>query len=77
MKKSVELKQQRAAKLTEARGIIDAAKAEKRDLTAEESATVASLEAEIDDLETRAEQAEAQERIELRLARDKGSEDIW
>jgi HK97 family phage major capsid protein len=75
MKKSVELKQQRAAKLTEARGIIDAAKAEKRDLTAEESVTVASLEAEIDDLETRAEQAEAQERIELRLARDKGSEE--
>jgi HK97 family phage major capsid protein len=73
MKKSVELKQQKAAKLTEARGIIDAAKAEKRDLTAEESVTVASLEAEIDDLETRAEQAEAQERIELRLARDKGS----
>ena len=66
MKKSVELKQLRTTKIEAQKSIVDAAKAENRDLTADETKNFDALQTEIDDLTgniTRAEKFEANEAL--------------
>lgn len=68
MKKSVELKQTRASKLEAQKRIIDAAKAENRDLTAEENVQLDSLDNEVEALDGQIVEAEKMEARELRIA---------
>lgn len=68
MKKSVELKQTRASKLEAQKGIIEAAKKENREFTAEENAQLDSLDNEIDVLDGQIKDAEKVEARELRIA---------
>lgn len=66
MKKSVELKQLRTTKIEAQKTIVDAAKAENRELTADENKNFDALQTEIDDLTgniTRAEKFEANEAL--------------
>lgn len=67
MKKSVKKKQDRAAKLKEQERMINLAKTEKRELTAEENAQLDALDAEIETLEGEIEAAERAEKREERI----------
>jgi HK97 family phage major capsid protein len=68
MKKSVELKQTRASKLEAQKRIIDAAKAENRDFTAEENTQLSSLDTEVEALDGQIVQSEINEAREMRIA---------
>jgi len=61
MKKSAELKQERAQKIAAQRTLVEAAKAEKRELNETETTTFRSLQTEIEDLGTKVIDAEAYE----------------
>lgn len=68
MKKSVQLKQQRAAVLRAQQEIVDKAKAENRDFTAEEQAKLDAKDQEVEDLDKQIETAEKNEAREERIA---------
>lgn len=71
---SVELKEQRAKLIHDARKIIDTADSEKRDLTAEESNQVDTLFGEADKLEAKIDTLEKREAVEAAEARLKATE---
>lgn len=68
MKKSVQLKQQRAAVLRAQQEILDKAKAENRDFTAEEQAKLDAKDQEVEDFDKQIETAEKNEAREDRIA---------
>ena len=68
MKKSVELMQTRASKLEAQKRIIDAAKAENRDFTAEENTQLGSLDTEVEALDGQIVEAKKNEEREVRIA---------
>lgn len=68
MKKSVQLKQQRTAVLRAQQEIVDKAKAENRDFTAEEQAKLDAKDQEVEDFDKQIETAEKNEAREARFA---------
>lgn len=68
MKKSVQLKQQRTAVLRAQQAIVDKAKAENRDFTAEEQAELDAKDIEVEDFDKQIETAEKNEAREDRFA---------
>jgi HK97 family phage major capsid protein len=68
MKRSIELKKERTAKLVAQRGIVDKAKTENREMTPEENASFDALQTEADALGESVTRAETFERNELLLA---------
>lgn len=75
MKKSDLFKQERKAKLDEAKRMLDTVKAESRDMSQDEQTRFDALTGEIDALDAKIEAAERQEKMVARLARDKAKED--
>ena len=73
MKKSDELKQERASKYEELNGLVQTRKAEKRDFTTEEETQFDSLEAEIRELDKKIEKEEKFEAAEVRAAQMAGN----
>lgn len=68
MKKSVQLKQQRAAIVREQQTVLDKARTEKRDFTDEEMSDLEKKDGEIEDLDKEIEKAEKNEAREQRIA---------
>lgn len=68
MKKSVKLKQDRAAILRAQKAIVDKAKTENREFTAEEQAELEKTDGEVEDLDKQIATAEKDEERELRIA---------
>lgn len=68
MKKSDQLRQQRAAVVRAQKAIIDKAKSENRDLTPEETAELATKQTEVEEFESKIAEAENQETIERNFA---------
>lgn len=73
MKKSDELKQERASKYEELTGLVQTRKAENRDFTTEEETQFDSLEAEIRELDKKIEKEERFEAAEVRAAQMAGN----
>ena len=70
MKRSVQLKQERTAKINSWDAIVRKAETEKRELTTEENDSISALRSEIEDLDKKVENAEA---LEIRLAASAGN----
>src|SRR5690554_5876677 len=68
MKKSVQLKQQRAAIVREQQTVLDKARTEKRDFTDEEMSDLEKKDGEIEDLDKEIEKAKKNEAREQRIA---------